>query len=253
MAFGNITSVHAEVTREGEAQVLALSDVKATKNKSSYEMPQGRVQFGGSASMKMDASVNANVLNIRDLLDVFKLNDDPRFDGIDGNLAGDTTFHFALGGREDKCGGGVISLHASPHLTAVDLYGEKFDDGDADLDLRWNDRLAGFDGADLDVHAFTLHKVRRERDGTTFGSLLGSATIKPGGVLRGNVVLEGVPLSRLQTLGKIAPELEGTVSGLAQVTGTIDAFTADADVDVSPVHVRGADLGASKLHLTMTQ
>ena len=253
MAFGNISNVHAEVTREGDAQVLALSDVKATKNKSSYEMPQGRVQFGGSASMKMDASVNANVLNVRDLLDVFKLSDDPRFDGIDGNLAGDTTFHFALGGPEDKCGGGVISLHASPHLTAVDLYGEKFDDGDADLDLRWTDRLAGFQGADLDVHAFTLHKVRRERDGTTFGSLLGSATIKPGGVLRGNVVLEGVPLSRLQTLGKIAPELEGTVSGLAQVTGTIDAFTADADVDVSPIHVRGPDLGASKLHLTMTQ
>jgi translocation and assembly module TamB len=253
MAFGNITSVHAEVTREGEAQVLALSDVKANKNKSNYEMPQGRVQFGGGASMKMDAAVRANVLNVRDLLDVFKLNDDPRFDGIDGNIAGDTTLHFVLGGPEDKCGGGAISLHASPHLSAVDLFGEKFDDGDADLDLRWNDRLAGFQGADLDVHAFTLHKVRRERDGTTFGSLLGSASIKPGGVLRGNVVLEGVPLSRLQTFGKIAPELEGTVSGLAQVTGTIDAFTADADVDVSPIHVRGADLGASKLHLTMTQ
>ncbi len=119
--------------------------------------------------------------------------------------------------------------------------------------MRWRDRLAGFQGADLDVHAFTLHKVRRERDGTTFGSLLGSATIKPGGILRGNVVLEGVPLSRLQTLGKIAPELEGTVSGLAQVSGTLDAFTADADVDVSPIHVRSADLGASKLHLTMTQ
>src|SRR4029077_4677838 len=113
-----------------------------------------------------------------------------------GDLSGDTTFHFALGGKEDECGGGFISLHTSPHLSAVELYGEKFDDGDADIDLRWKDRLAGFAGADVDVHAFTLHKVRREKDGQTFGSLLGSASIKPGGILHGNVVLEGLPLSR---------------------------------------------------------
>jgi len=252
MPFGNITSVHAKVDRVGDAQVLALTDVKATKNKSSYEMPQGRVEFGGGASMRMDATVHANLLNVRDLLSVFRLEDDPRFDGIDANVAGDTTLHFVLGGAEDPCGGGNITLHASPHLSAVDLFGEKFDDGDADVDLRWRDRLAGFLGADLDVHAFTLHKVKRS-DGSTFGSLLGSATIKEGGELHGNVVLEGVPLSRLQTLGKLAPELEGTVSGLAQVRGTVDAFSADADVDISPVHVRGADLGASQLHLTMTQ
>ncbi len=253
MPFGNITAAHADVDRNGDMQILTLKGVKAQKNKSTYEMPQGKVEFGGEASMKMDANVIAQSLNLRDLLDVFHMNEDPRFDGIDGNLAGDTTLHFVLGGREDECGGGAINLHASPHLSSVELYGEKFDDGDADIDLRWRDRAAGFEGADVDVHAFTLHKVRREKDGATFGSLLGSATIKPGGILHGNVVLEGVPLSRLQTLGPIAPELDGTVSGLAQVSGTIEAFTADADIDVSPVHVRSADLGASKLHVTMTQ
>ncbi len=252
MPFGNITAAHADVERSGDMQILTLKNVKAQKNKSSYEMPQGRVEFGGEASMKMDANVVATMLNMRDLLDVFHMNDDPRFDGIDANVSGDTTLHFVLGGREDECGGGFIALHASPHLSQVDLFGEKFDDGDADVDLRWADRAAGFAGADVDAHAFTLHKVRRD-NGVTFGSLLGSATIKPGGVLRGNVVLEGLPLSRLQTLGAIAPELDGTVSGLAQVSGTIDAFTADADIDVSPVHVRSGDLGASKVHLTMTQ
>ncbi len=253
MPFGNITTVHAEVEPGPDSQVLVVKNVKAQKNKSTYEMPQGRVEFGGGASMRMDANVLAQKMNLRDLLDVFSLADDPRFDGIDGDLSGDTNFHFALGGKEDECGGGFISLHTSPHLSAVELYGEKFDDGDADIDLRWKDRLAGFAGADVDVHAFTLHKVRREKDGQTFGSLLGSASIKPGGILHGNVVLEGVPLSRLQTLGPVAPELEGTLSGLAQVGGTLDAFTADADVDVSPVHVRSGDLGASKLHVTVTQ
>jgi translocation and assembly module TamB len=253
LSFGNITSVHAKVDSIDGKQILSLQDVTAQKNKSAYDLPQGRIEFGGEAAMKMDGAIHAHPLNLRDLLSVFKLEDDPRFDGIDGNLAGDTNFHFALGGPEDKCGGGVIVLHASPHLSNVDLYGEKFDDGDADVDLRWRDRGAGFLGANVDVHAFTLHKVRRERDGSTFGSLLGSATIKQGGELHGNVVLEGVPLSRLQTLGKLAPELEGTVSGLAQVSGTIESFTANADVDVSPVHVRGADLGSSHLHVMMTQ
>ena len=253
LSLGNITAVHADVERSGDMQILTLKNVKATKNKSLYDMPAGKVEFGGEASMKMEAAVHAERLNLRDLLDVFHMNDDPRFEGIDGDLAGDTTMHVALGGVEDECGGGMVSLHASPHLSAVNLFGEKFDDGDADLDLRWRDRAAGFAGADVDVHAFTLHKVRREKDGATFGSLLGSATIRPGGILHGNVVLEGVPLSRLQTLGSIAPELEGTVSGLAEVSGTLDAFTANADVDVSPIHVRSADLGASQLHLTMTQ
>jgi translocation and assembly module TamB len=253
MPLGNILTVHAEVVRSGVTQILTLKDVKAQKNKSNYEMALGKVEFGGEASMKMDALVKADGFNLRDLLDVFHLNDDPRFEGIDGNVSGDTTMHVVLGGHEDECGGGFIALHASPHLSAVDLFGEKFDDGDADLDLRWRDRAAGFAGADLDVHAFTLHKVRREKDGVAFGSLLGSANVRQGGILHGNVVLEGIPLSRLQTLGALAPELEGTLSGLAQVGGTVDAFTVDADVDVSPVHIRSGDLGASKLHVTMTQ
>ena len=253
LSLGNITQVHATVERSGEMQILGLENVKAQKNKSLYELPQGKVEFGGEASMKMEALVRADRLNLRDLLDVFHMNDDPRFDGVDADFIGDTTLHVALGGTEDECGGGFISLHTSPHLAAVDLYGEKFDDGDADVDVRWRDREAGFAGADVDVHAFTLHKVRREKDGAVFGSLLGSATIRPGGILHGNVVLEGLPLSRLQTFGSIAPELEGTVSGVAQVSGTLDAFTADADIDVSPIDVRSGHLGASQLHVTMTQ
>lgn len=252
LELGNVTSVHADVVSSEGKQILSLHDVTAQKNTSAYDLPQGRIEFGGGASMKMDGTVHAHPLDLRDLLSVFRLDDDPRFDGLDADLAGDTSFHFVLGGPEDRCGGGTISLHASPHLSNVDLFGEKFDDGDADVDLRWRDRLAGFLGADVDVHAFTLHKVRR-RDGTAVGSLLGSANVQRGGALHGNVVIEGIPLSRLQSLGKLGPELEGTVSGLARVSGTVDAFTANADVDVSTVHVRGADLGPSQLHVTMTQ
>ncbi len=249
MPFGNVTAAHAEL----DQKLLTLTNVRAVKNKSSYQMPSARLDFGGPGSMQMDATAHADSLDLRDLLDIFQMNDDPRFDQLDANISGDTTFHLALGGPEDPCGGGFIAVHASPHFTQIDLLGEQFDDGDADVDLSWRDRLAGLDGADVQLHSISLHKVRREKDGSAVGSVLGSASIQEGGALHGNLVLESVPLSRLQTLGSYAQELEGTVSGIAQVSGTVDAFTVEADADVSPVHVRGASLGGSRLHVTMTQ
>jgi translocation and assembly module TamB len=248
MPYGDITAAHVRL----DGTVLSLSGVKAQKNKSSYEMPSARLDFG-SAGMSMDAEVKAAPMNLRDLLDVFHLNDDPRFADLDANLTGDTRFHLSLGGQEDRCGGGYISVHANPHLSDVLLIGEKFDDGDADFDLRWRDRQAGMLGASLELHSLALHKVRRERDGSTVGSVLASATIDEGGALHGNAVIEGVPLARIQTLGTIAPELDGTVSGIAQIGGTIDAFDVTVDADVSTVHVRRAELGPSQLHVTVSQ
>lgn len=248
MPYGDVTAAHVSLT----GTVLTLTGVKAQKNKSAYEMPNARLDFG-AAGMTMDAEIKAAPMNLRDLLDVFHLDDDPRFAELDANLTGDTRFHLSLGGPEDHCGGGYISVHANPHLENILLIGEKFDDGDADFDLRWRDRNAGMLGASLDVHSITLHKVRRERDGTTVGSVLGSASIDEGGALHGNAIIEGVPLSRIQTLGTVAPELDGTVSGIAQVGGTIDAFNVTVDADVSTVHIRRAELAPSKLHVTVTQ
>ena len=249
MPFGDISQAHAAL----DGRVLSLHGVKATKGKSSFEMPNARLDFGGEHGMVMDAELTAAPMNLRDLLDIFHLNDDPRFDELDADLRGDTRFHMSLGGVEDTCGGGFITVHANPHLQSVMLLGERFDDGDADFDLRWRDREAGIAGASLELHSLTLHKARREKDGTVLGSLLASANIAEGGALHGNAVIEGIPLSHVQTLGPAAGYVDGTVSGIAQIGGTVDAFTADVDADVSPVHVRRAEFGPSKLHVTVTQ
>ncbi|MEO6574008.1 MAG: hypothetical protein ABIP89_09225, partial [Polyangiaceae bacterium] len=49
--FGNVTQGHASLSQ----LTLDLKNVKATKNKSTYEMPVARLEFGGTANMTMDA------------------------------------------------------------------------------------------------------------------------------------------------------------------------------------------------------
>src|SRR5262249_4317689 len=61
------------------------------------------------------------------------------------------------------------------------------------------------------------------------------------------------PLSRIDQLGAARRQLEGSLSAIAQVSGRIDAFTVQGDVDVTPVRIRGASLGSSHLRFGMTQ
>jgi len=252
MSFGDVTSLHASLTDT----VLELKNVHAKKGGSTYALPAGKIDFGKPGQppgMHVEGTVAADAFGVRDLLSIFHLDEDPRFLGIDAKAGADAQFNVVVGGPGDPCGGGYVNVHATTHLTGVDLFGEKFDDGDADFDLRWRDRLAGFPGAELDVHALTLHKVRREKDGSTVGSILGSMKTDIGGALHGNFVLEGVPLSRLQTLGAIGSDLDGSVSGIAQVSGTLDAIQMDADVDVSPIDYKGGHYGPSQMHVGLLQ
>ncbi len=59
--------------------------------------------------------------------------------------------------------------------------------------------------------------------------------------------------SASSALGALKSEVEGTVSGLAVVDGTLDQFTTTSDIDVSPIRIRGTPLGPSHLHLRALQ
>ncbi len=252
MSFGDVSSAHVSLTD----MLLDLKNVKAKKGASVYAMPSGHIDFGKpgeNSGMRVEGTVATDSFALHDMMSIFHLDEDPRFEGIAADAGADAQFSVAVGGSQDPCGGGAVNVHATTHLHAVDLFGEKFDDGDADFDMRWKDRLAGMPGAELDVHALTLHKVRHEKDGSTVGSVLGSFKTDIGGAIHGNFVLEGVPLSRVQTLGAIGADLDGSVSGIAQVFGTFDEIKMDADVDVSPVVYKSGHYGASQLHVSLLQ
>ncbi len=246
--FGNVTAAHVKLT----GLVVDLSGAKAIKGKSSYEMPTARLDFAHHDGLHMDAVATSTALGVRDFLAIWKMEEDPRFTEIDGSIATHANLHIALGGPEDTCGLGFIDVRATAHVRDVKLFGESFEDGDLDLEYKWTDRGAGLEGADVDIRAVTLHKAHPV-GGAPIGSLLGSGTIQRGGDVHGSVVIEALPVSRIDSLGPIRRQIEGSVAGIAQVSGKLDAFTLSTDLDVTPLRVRGAPLGSSHLRVTMTQ
>jgi translocation and assembly module TamB len=240
---------------------VEITGARARRGNSAYEVPTAELRFGGTRGFVVDAVGSSGAFGLRDLLSMFALEEDPRFDGIDGKFAARTDVHVSLGGPEDACGAGYVDVAAKGHLTDVLLYGERFARGDADVSLKWYDRQRGIAGADVDVRSFVLDKVQRAlgaRAGAT-GTVLGSASIRRGGALAGNVMVEGLPLSRIDSLGPIARLLEGSVSGVAHVSGNLDDFQPDAgfiaraELDLAGTRARAVALPDSHLDVTMTQ
>jgi translocation and assembly module TamB len=248
--FGNVTEAH--IRSPIDELVVDLRDVKAQKGKSTYEMSTGRLDFNKPAQMRLDGQVSSKNLGVRDFFAMFHLEDDPRFAEIDGMLETNARIHLALGGPEDVCKSGFLTVNASANAHDINLLGEKFDDGHADFEYRWVDRLAGIDGAEIDVRSLSLTKVKKEgRAGT--GSVLGSVSIQRGGDLRGSLVVQGYPLARVDLLGAAAKNVEGSVSGVARVGGKVASFDVAADVNLTPVRLFGAPFGGSDLHVAVNQ
>jgi translocation and assembly module TamB len=257
--FGDIASGHVKV--DVKAPAVEITGVRARRRDSTYEVPTATLKFGGSRGFVVDAVGQSGGFGLRDLLSMFALDEDPRYDGLDAKIATRADVHVALGGPEDRCGSGYIGVDGKGHLTGVTIYGERFAQGDADVSMRWYDRAAGIAGADVDVRSFVLAKTQPPtgtRAGAT-GTVLGSASIQRGGALTANVMVEGVPLSRVDALGSYQQQVEGSVSGMAHLTGNLDDFRPDSgfvirtELDVSGTRVREVALASSHLDVEMTQ
>ena len=258
VAFGDLSAGHLDVdVRKPE---VGITGVRAKRRESPYEVTTATLRFGGGGGFVVDAVATSGGLGLRDVLSMFALDEDPRFDGLDATMATRAEVHVALGGPEDACGGGYVAVGARGHLRDVTLYGEKFAQGDADMSMRWYDRERGIAGADLDMRSFVLAKVPATAGLRTAasGTILGSASIRRGGALAANVLMEGIPISRIDALGSLGVGIGGSLSGVARVTGNLDDFLPDAGfvaragVDVTAVRMRDVSLQGSHLDLAMT-
>jgi len=259
VTFGDITGGHVKV--DVQIPEVEIVGVHAKQRKSAYEVPTAKLHFGGTKGFLVDAVGSSAGFDFRDLLSMFALDDDPRFAGLDASIATSAKVHVAMGGPEDACGGGYLSLDAKAHLGAVEMYGERFAQGDTDVSMRWFDRQQGIAGADVDVRSFVLDKIQPPtgtRAGAT-GTVLGSASLRRGGALAANVMIEGLPLSRVDALGRFANDVEGSVSGVAHVTGNMDDFRPDAgivaraELDVAGTRMQGVALPNSHLDARVTE
>jgi translocation and assembly module TamB len=223
--------------------VVDFSELHAKKGKSSFDVPTGRLDFDGPATLVADAVVDATDLYLRDFLHMWHFDTDPRFDAVDGHGRTKATVHYDLGGHGDVCGGGLLVVRGAAHMNSMDLFEEHYDSLDSEFAYNWIDRDAADLGLDVDIRSLTLKKGR--------GSIFGSGTIRRGGLVRAELVADDVPLSRLQALGSTAKLLDGSASAVATIGGTIDEMEADVDLKVSPVRAFGSLLPASKLHVAL--
>lgn len=230
-----------------EPLVLKLESARLRHGKSVVRAPSVKLDFDAGATVIADADIDSTEapgLRIRDLFEIFHFEKDPRFADVDGVGSGKARIHYALGGREDRCGGGLLSVRASMGLADVSLFGERYDGGTVDADVLWDDQAAGTAGMVIDLHAATLRKGD--------GSLLLGASVRHGGFVKGNAVASGLPVARLDMLGGYGKLFDGTASMVAEVGGTLSAIEARADVSVSRLRVGPATLGPSHLAVAMT-
>lgn len=247
LPIGQVESAKAEF----EPLKLTLTDVRVRKNTSFVHGTRARFAFdeGPAVLVDMDLDTLAEPhLEVHDLLDVFQIDKithdgrpipDPRWTEIRGRAAGNARVHFVVGGREDRCGTGLIRVNGSMKLLGTYLYGERYPAGNLDFDLVWDDRKAGVNGMSLDVHSAILQKGE--------GTITASASIRHGGVLRAHAIASGIPIGSLDLLGDFGKKLDGTASAVARIGGTLDAITGLVDVEVSRIGVWPETLQPSRL------
>jgi translocation and assembly module TamB len=231
--FGDISSAKLRF----KPLVLDLAEVQIKKGKSDYTVRSGRLNFDGPATLAVDAQVKSSNFDLRDFFNMWHFDVDPRFDDIRGETTLDTSVHYVLGGAEDRCGGGNLRVVGGARLTALDLFDERYDSGDAEFDFRWSDRDATYQGVDLDVSSLTLHKGS--------GTLIGSLGLRQGAKVYGHFVGSAVPLSHLDALPALLRATDGQLSAVAEVSGTVDELELSASGRISPVRLGRATLPGS--------
>jgi len=218
-----------------------FSELHAKKGKSTFDIPSGRLDFNGPATLVATATVDAADLYVRDFFHMFHFDADPRFDNVDGHGRTTATLRYDLGGKGDPCGGGAVAIRGALHMASMDLFEEHYDSLDSEFSYHWLDRDAADLGIDVDIRSLTLKKGR--------GTLFGSGTIRRGGAIRAELVADDIPLSKLQALGSMSKVLDGTASAVGTVSGTLDEMEADVDVRMSPIRIGTSVLPGSRFHV----
>lgn len=226
--------------------VLKISDARIRKNESRIRVTAARLDFERPRGVVVDADIDTREgphLALKDFFEIVHFDKDPRFKELSGVASGVARLHFALEGPEDRCGEGFLSVRTDMRLSKVEVFGEKFDDGHLDLDLIWDDQAAGSNGMRMELREGSLRKGA--------GSILATGGFRHGGAVQISAIASGLPIARLDALGEYGKLLDGSISAVATVGGTLSQLSAQADVRVSRIRIGPATLPPSELRVTM--
>ncbi|HEY3495790.1 MAG TPA: translocation/assembly module TamB domain-containing protein [Polyangiaceae bacterium] len=223
---------------------LELADVDAQKGRSSYTVPSARLDFDAGATIVADAKMKSAAFDLRDFLSIWRFDEDPRWAELAGETAVDASVRYVLGGKEDPCDSGVLVTKGKVGFRRLELFGERYDSGDADYRLRWFDRDAGYHAIELSLPSLALRKGS--------GAIVGSVEVRPGAKISGQLVASDVPVSKIDALPQIVRAAEGRASAVAELSGTLDELEATATARLSPLRIGRATLPASNLRVELT-
>ena len=223
---------------------LELEGVEAQKGRSSYGVPSARLDFDAGGTLVVDAKLKSPAFDLRDFLGIWRFDEDQRWEDLAGETAVDASLHYALGGKEDACNSGLLVTKGKVSFKRLELFGERYDSGDADYRLRWFDRDAGYHGIELSLPNLALKKGS--------GTIVGSVEITPGAKISGQLVASDVPVSKIDALPQIVRAADGRASAVAELDGTLDELAATATARLSPLRIGRATLPASNLRVELT-
>ncbi len=223
--------------------VMDVFDVRAVKGRSPYRVKSMRLDFSGPAPVVADAEIDSSSFDVRDFLSIFQFDADPRFRDIHGVASAHASLHYELGGPRDQCGGGWLGVDASGTMRNLELFEEFYESGAFEIDYEWFDRDAQELGIRADIRSFVLRKGP--------GTIIGSGTIRPGGVLRARAAVADLPLSELDALGFLGPLLDARTSATAEVRGTLDRIEADVDARIGRLRLGTTTLPPSKVSVRL--
>ena len=185
---------------------LELLDVEAQKGKSTFTIPNGKIDFDAGATLVVDAKLKSQSFDLRDFLAIWHFDEDPRWADLEGDTQADVSVHYVLGGHQDPCESGVLVTNGSLGFKRLALFGERYDGGHADYRMRWYDRDAGYRGMELSLPSLVLKKGA--------GSIVGSVDIRPGAKLEGHLVASEVPLGKIDALPELMKVADGQASAV---------------------------------------
>lgn len=228
-----------------EPLFLEFSDLVGNKGAMDYHLPRARLSFDGPAAVEFTGDVSSSNFLLSEFLNVFHFDEDPRFTALTAAGKVNGRVRYLLGGPEDRCGQGRLLVHGSAQLSSARLLDEEFSSGQGNFGLDWTDIEAGLTGLSLDIQGATLRKGS--------GSLFGSISVHPGGELSGDVIGTKIPLARLNLLPDELKAFDGTLTGSAQLSGTLQALLIDSEVSLSAVKLGQGTLPPSQLSVHLAR
>ena len=220
-----------------------FTDAVGQKGDMSYALPSAQLNFDGPATVEFTALVDSKQFVVSRFFEIFHFDQDPRFADISGSGKTLARVRYVLGGKEDVCKSGRLTVDGRTQLATASVFGESFTAAEGDFNFEWFDIVAGSRGMKLDVPSISL----RKGSGTVFGS----ARLTPGGALRGDFVGSRVPVSRIDGLAALGKAVEGFVTGTVHVDGNVEALAFQGRADVTELRTEGATLPASNLTLRL--